>query len=47
MGDKSPKSKHRSEKQKQAVKAEVAAKAKTKHAGLSFGGAAVAPKSAK
>lgn len=47
MGDKSPKSKQRNEKQKQTVKAEEAAKAKTKHAGFTFGGGAVAPKAAK
>lgn len=47
MGDKSPKSKQRNEKQKQTVKEEEAAKARVKHASFTFGGGAEPPKGGK
>lgn len=37
MGDKSPKSKQRDEKQKQSTKSKDAADARAKHAGFTFG----------
>ena len=47
MGDKSPKSKQRDEKQKQTVKTEEAAKARAKHAGFTYSQGSVASKGKK
>jgi hypothetical protein len=47
MGDKSPKSKERDHKQKQTVKTEDAAKARSKHAGFTFGAGPAAQKGKK
>ena len=47
MGDKSPKSKQRDEKQKQTAKSKEAADARAKHAGFTLGQGQVGPQGKK